>query len=139
MMDAGRVEFVKDTALNLNKAYAFQNLDSYCVAPLTIHSDATGSDLPLNSYDFWAVGINCCDTDSSTNTVSFKCGAYKSSKASQGLRLMKDDERSFFRLAVQQATSAHQINSVHPLFFHWTTDATAELESYREKGFKTFA
>merc|ERR1719345_425183 len=31
MMDAGRVEFAKGATLDLRKAYAFQNLDTYCV------------------------------------------------------------------------------------------------------------
>lgn len=139
MMDAGRVKFVKNTKLNVGKAYAFQNLDTYCVAPITIYSSDVGTFLPLASYDFWAVGMNCCGSNQTTDEVFYECGDYKDTKARQGLRLMKDDQRAFFRLAVQQASSAHQLVSNHPLFFYWASDAVELLESYREKGFQVYA
>merc|ERR1719316_2422034 len=60
MMDAGRVQFLQNATLDLRKAYAFQNQDTYCVAPITMYSSDLGSATPLNVYDFWAVGINCC-------------------------------------------------------------------------------
>mmetsp|Transcript_56082 Transcript_56082/g.105660 ORF Transcript_56082/g.105660 Transcript_56082/m.105660 type:complete len:330 (-) Transcript_56082:75-1064(-) len=139
MMDAGRVKFVKNTKINLGKAYAFQNLDTYCVAPITIFSEDVGAMLPLASYDFWAVGTNCCGSNQTTDEVDFQCGDYNSKYARQGLRLMKDDQRAFFRLAVQQASSAHQLVAQHPLFFYWASDALDLLESIRVKGFQTYA
>lgn len=138
MMDAGRVQFLDGATLDLRKAYAFQNLDTYCVAPISMYNPQMGSATPLNSYDFWAVGINCCGGNS-THVVDFKCGAFKSQTAHEGLRLMADDQRAFMRLAVQQAESAHMIKAVHPLFFYWTNDALTDMHTYMEKAFSNFA
>jgi len=138
MMDAGRVQFIEGATVDLRKAYAFQNLDTYCVAPITVENPQLGGATPLNSYDFWAVGINCCGGNS-TSSVDFKCGAYKSATARQGLRMMADDQRAFMRLAVQQAESAHMIKATHPLFFVWTEDAVSDMHIYLEKAFSSFA
>jgi len=138
MMDAGRVQFSEGATLDLSKAYAFQNLDTYCVAPITMSNPKVGGPVPLASYDFWAVGINCCSGNTS-KTVNFKCGPYKSDSAREGLRLMADEPRAFLRLAVQQAESAHMIKAEHPLFFYWSNDALGDMHSYLEKAYRNFA
>merc|ERR1719158_2377819 len=83
LMDAGRVYFANDARLDDKYAMGFKNLDLYCVAPIVVGSDQ------LASYDFWAVGLNCCSE-------------FNNPHARSGLRLMRDDQRPFFRLAVQQ-------------------------------------
>jgi len=128
LMDAGRVYFTDGSKLDFSKAMAFKNLDLYCVAPIVL-----GKAL-LTSYDFWAVGVNCCSGAQS----DFRCGEYNNPHARSGLRLMKDSQRPFYRLAVQQAESAYQIKAEHPLFFVWMQDPIAEVNSYRDDGFKYY-
>jgi len=128
LMDAGRVYFKDGSRLDISKAMAFKNLDLYCVAPIVVGNQ------PLTSYDFWAVGVNCCSGAQS----DFRCGEYTNPHSKSGLRLMKDEERPFYRLAVQQAESAYQIKAEHPLFFVWMQDPIAAVNQYRDDGFKYY-
>jgi len=128
LMDAGRVYFQDGSKLDLAKTMAFKNLDLYCVAPIVLGT------AQLTSYDFWAVGVNCCSGTQS----DFRCGEYNNPHAKSGLRLMKDDQRPFYRLAVQQAESAYQIKAEHPLFFVWMQDPIAQVNRYRDDGFKYY-
>merc|ERR1719428_1211955 len=114
--------------LDMKKAMGFKNLDLYCVAPIV------NGDNQLASYDFWAVGINCCSGVSS----DFRCGEFNNPHARSGLRLLRDDQRSFFRLAVQQAEAAYNLKAIHPLFFYWTDDPTSDMQSMLEEGYRFF-
>jgi len=128
MMDAGRIMFTEGTHLDLSKSMGFKNLETYCVAPITSSDDLQAT------YDFWAVGLNCC----AGQATDFQCGEYNNPQAVSGLRLMRDDQRAFYRLAVEQAESAFDIRAPHPLFFHWMQDPETELQSYHEDGHKYF-
>lgn len=127
VMDAGQMSFVPGTKLDLRKTMAFHNADTYCVAPIV-----NGNNQSM--YDFWAVGINCC----SGQPGDFACGEFNNPNAAAGLRAMREDERTFYRLAVKQAESAFGIKSKHPLFFHWMQDPMLELTAYSDDGFKYF-
>jgi len=131
VMDAGRMIFVPGSKLDLKKAMVFRNVDTYCVAPIVSGNQTKGS---VASYDFWAVGLNCC----SGKSGNFGCGEYNNPHASAGLRVMRDDQRAFYRLAVQQAEATYNIKAKHPLFFYWLQDPGAEVSAYMDEGFKYY-
>lgn len=128
-MDVGRIRFVKGTKLDLTKSIGFKNVDQYCVVPIV-----GGNGAPLESYDYWAIGLNCC----SGNYADFHCGDYNNPNARDGLRLMREDQRQFYRLAVQQAEATYNIKARHPLFFYWMQDSAAEMESYQAETVKSY-
>jgi len=133
MMDAGRILFTPDSHLDLAKAMGFQNVDKFCVAPVSAGPRGPNA-TKLETYDFWAVGLNCC----SGFPAEFRCGDYWNPKATSGLRLMREEERAYYRLAVQQAEAAYNIRAKHPVFLYWLQDANAELFAYEAEGFKYF-
>jgi hypothetical protein len=127
MMDAGTVEFVNSATVDLKRIMSFRNMDTYCVAPIT-----TG--VPLQSYDFWAVGLNCCgDGQDGSN---FTCGDVEQLAAHGAVRVVRNDDRAFYRLAVQQAQSAYNIRANHPLFFYWSAHPKVTEFSYFREGFR---
>lgn len=127
IMDAGRIYFREDAYLDEKKSMTFRNLDLFCVAPIV-----TG-DKPLRSYDYWAVGVNCC---ASRGGAKFACGEFANPHAKAGLRLMRDDQRAFFRLAVQQAEVQYGIKAEHPLFFEWMQDPSSVITRWREEAYR---
>jgi len=133
VMDAGRMVFKPRSQLELRYAVGFKNTDMYCAVPVAMR-DVNGSLPRLPNYDFWAVGLNCCSGDG----ADFHCGDhYGDKEARAGLRLMRDEQRPFFRIAVQQAQAIYNIKSTHPIFLHWVADPISATYEYKENGFKS--
>lgn len=128
MMDVGEVQFVSAAHLDPRYSIGFRNDGLYCVAPIT------SGNTPLSVYDFWAVGMNCCDGTAN----GYKCGHYNNQAARAGVRLVNDYQRSFYRLAVQQAEAAYGVRASHPLFFYWVEDPGAELASRQAAAWRMY-
>lgn len=116
LMDAGTIFFKPGTHIDFSHSMSFKNKRTFCVAPLIL-----GFQQP-ESYDFWVAGSDCCEGGAGPGTGKFQCGQYDNPKARAGLRVMEDLDRSFYRLAVEQATSKYRIRAKHPLFFYWMED-----------------
>jgi len=132
VMDAGMFYFAEGNKLDARRAWHFKQKTLYCVAPVIM------GDYPSvpqsQSFDFWAVGKDCCSVASS----DFRCGDYNNPLARGGIRNMIDDDRAFYRLAVEQATSLYGIQSKNPIFFEWALDPAATVTGWNRLGFNRF-
>jgi hypothetical protein len=128
LMDAGRVYWTQGSHVAAHLSMGFKNKDIYCVAPI-----AKGDEQQPN-YDFWAVGINCCNNPPN----NFACGEANNPDARSAIRQMTREDRQFYRLAVQQAEAAYGLKALHPVFFHWVTDPVQEVNNYMIDAIRKF-
>lgn len=145
-MDGGQVYFKESTYIAVENAIAFRNNGIYCVAPIVRQPLANqGSarevevkgtfEMPKSgTFDFWAVGVNCCDPTG----MAFACGEVANPHARSGLRLIRDDQRAFFNMAVQEWSSKYGLPTKHPMFFYWVVDPLATVSSTNLKGTMNF-
>lgn len=113
LMDSGKVYFAEGTRLGLDMGMSFTSWDTYCVAPITTRAGLPTQGSQLATYDLWAVGVNCCKSAE----ANFHCGAFDDPTARAGLRQVSHEQRPYFRLAVQQAEAAYNIQASHPTFY----------------------
>jgi uncharacterized membrane protein YuzA (DUF378 family) len=118
-MDAGWIIFTEGTQLDLARAAGFKNDGMYCVVPIRSRDGPT--------YDFWAVGRNCC----SGTSQDFHCGEYANPKAHSGMRSLSPTERPFYKLAVQQAQAQYGLEVNYPVFFHWVQNPDLVIDVYK--------
>jgi len=99
------------------------------------NSTRTGSaGMEGGSYEFWAVGKDCCTSEPG----GFRCGEYDNTRVAAGLRLLDEEDHSFYRLAVQQAEAFYNIQAPHPIFLEWLKDPMAKFNLMRDTGRKMF-
>lgn len=127
-MDIGIALFADGSGIDQTKAMSFKSDDLYCVAPIV------NAGKESQTYDFWAVGMNCC----SETSPEFHCGQWATPQARSGLRQMNMAERPYYRLAVQQAEAAFHITAPHPTFFEWIADPEYEKDQFHTKGERHF-
>lgn len=138
VMDAGKITFVEGSQIDVTRAMAFKSVDSYCVAPIVLNPTAAAAanvtspaQAQTQVYDLWAIGLNCCAAD-------FHCGEYANPRARAGLRLVREDQAPYFRLAVQQAQAAYGMRVEQPTFFYWVQHPEAELDIWRAEAVKYY-
>lgn len=126
LMDAGSITFASGTVLDVAHSMGFKDHEVYCVAPIKSKGSARDS----ISIDFWAVGKNCC----SGISADFHCEGFNDPEAVGAVRLMHDEDRPFYRLAVQQAEATYKMTATHPLFFEWVHNAEESIDKYAQRG-----
>merc|ERR1719335_1797340 len=144
-MDGGQVYFKESSYVAVENANAFQNNGIYCVAPIVRQPlvnqgsaqqvDVQGTfDMPgSGTFDFWAVGVNCCDPSGKIQS-KFTCGEIGNPHARSGLRVIRDDQRAFFYMAVQEWAAQYGLPTKHPLFFYWVVDPLGTTTATKLKG-----
>lgn len=119
-MDVGRVTFSNGSTVDTSKTIGFKNSDVYCVAPI-VNSKST---VQPKTFDYWAIGLNCCSLG------TFSCGAYDNPAARSGIRLLREDQRAFYKLAAEEAEVTYGVKMEHPIFFYWVEDATEASQGF---------
>lgn len=130
LLDAGIVHFAPGNHFDDLRSWHFRYDTTWCVAPVI-----TNRTVPLaGSYDFWIVGKDCCSHDAS----DFRCGAWGSSHASGGVRVVDDDDLARYRLAVQQAQSLYGITSTNPVFLTWSADPASDVSIWAHQAYQRY-
>lgn len=134
LLDAGEVDFKMGTHIDRSLHSLWHKGKTWCVAPIVSKDGAK-----MASYDFWAVGMDCC----SAATGDFSCGVVYTSWASgseppAGLRVMDTSEIRGYELALEQATAAHKIQSQRPIFLYMQKTPYLAIKEYFNDA-KTFA
>lgn len=125
-LDVGEIDFAKGTYVDKKMHSLWHKTKTYCVAPMTY-----GNNTKLASYDFWAVGMDCC----SAQADDFSCGQsefYQSSKGPAGLRVMDEAEIQGYMLAVEQASAAYNIQAQKPIFLYMMKSPYSKIKTYFE-------
>lgn len=132
-IDAGRMLFLPGSHLDTSRSMSVRIAKTYCVAPVVnpnVQANAT------REYDFWAVGVDCCS--STQPQKQWNCGDINNKFASAGMRLMSEQSRPFYRMAVQEAEAAYKIRAKHPIFIEWMQDPAREMASWRDNGMRCY-
>lgn len=133
VMDAGIVYFADGNKIDSTRSWHFKQDTVYCVAPII--KGANEVSVPeTQSFDFWAVGKDCC----SLSAPDFRCGEYSNPQARSGIRVLGDTERQFYRLAVEQAETLYDMTATHPIFFEWSQDPLEDVNSLNHQAFTLF-
>lgn len=127
VLDAGSISFTSDAHLDLSKSMGFKSGSVYCAAPIVSSSTHM-------TYDFWAVGLDCCSDGNS----DFHCGDYKNPKARAGLRVWRDSDLGTYKSAVQEAMAVHKINSQNAILLTWMEDPATEYRAYKNDSVRCF-
>lgn len=123
IQDAGLVDFTNFVEMDRAKGGCFMNRgNTYCIAPIVNGGQVKYglSGVPESgSYDYFAVGINCC----SCPNRDFQCGEWQNPMASSGIRSLDYKSRPYYSLALDDWQASYGKTSKHPMFFDWVQGA----------------
>jgi len=130
VMDAGIFYFSEGTHVDGFRSWHFKHSTLYCVAPIV----GVGGSPETQSYDFWAVGKDCCSMSSS----DFRCGDTANPNSRSAIRIFDDADIQNYRLAVEQAETLYNVMATHPIFFEWYTDPLQHVSNWNDTGYKWY-
>lgn len=130
--DAGRIVFNSEVQVDTHKSAGLFADDGhiYCVAGIKAPSESR--------IEFWAIGIDCCEAES-----TFNCGPVTEETAKAGYRVNdsrgvfpKMGDFAYFDAARQKAEAnlgLAQAGDVEPIYLRWgyTEDVKNAVQSYR--------
>jgi len=119
VQDAGLVDFTQFVEPDRNKGGCFMDKgNTYCISPIVLNGEVTNglaSAPRTGSYDYFAVGINCC----SCPNRDFQCGDWRNPLADGGIRSLDHKSRPQYNLALDDWRASYGKTAKHPLFFEW--------------------
>jgi len=133
VMDAGIIYFADGNKIDAMRSWHFKQGSTYCVAPI-IKGQQGKATPETQSFDFWAVGKDCCSTSSS----DFRCGAYSNPLARSAIRILDPEDSKMYRLAVEQAETLYGVMAAHPVFVEWSQDPLEVVNSWAARGFNLY-
>mmetsp|Transcript_68872 Transcript_68872/g.149887 ORF Transcript_68872/g.149887 Transcript_68872/m.149887 type:complete len:305 (-) Transcript_68872:129-1043(-) len=128
-MDAGMIYFKDGSHVLSDKALAFRNGATYCVAPIVrqpifVHDILATPE--SGTVDFWAVGTDCCGEKGTD--AKFTCGEAATPFSRSGLRILGNTERQMYLLATQEWSASTAVPAKHPLFVSYVKDPVQTSE-----------
>jgi hypothetical protein len=121
-LDAGEIDFQVGAKVDKQMNMVYFQKKGWCAAPIV-----PSGDTPLATYDFWAVGMDCC----SSRQGDFTCGSFvQNGEALSGLRVLDDSEIAGYTLAVEQARAAYNIQYRNPIFLNVVKSPYALIKNY---------
>ncbi|CAE7455371.1 unnamed protein product [Symbiodinium natans] len=133
-LDMGALEFAPNTDVDESLTMGYKDGNLYCVAPIATSGGVNST--PPAFYEFWAVGVNCCNP---FEPKLFACGEPNDDQVRGGFRLTDTSLVPQYRKAIQMAQEEYHIRSGQsPIFLHWTGDPVEKTEGQYRKGESTF-
>jgi len=133
LQDAGLIKFNDTVGVDRSRTGCLKNGATYCIAPIV-----TGGVLPsctdspgAHGYDLFMTGVDCC-----TCPGEFRCGAWDKPGTLGGYRVTTEDDRKFFRLAVQDWSSTYGKHYKHPVFFNWVSEPVQTWSNFSSRGYQ---
>jgi len=133
MQDAGLVVFNKTNGVDLAKGACVVNGHTYCIAPIlqngTVEVGEKQSRTGIN--DLFVAGIDCCNCP----MTDFRCGEWDNPRGPLGgMRVLDEETRRMYRLAVDKCNADYQKVSVHSIFFTWNNDPVTAWKQLYSRG-----
>jgi len=141
--DAGKIVFANTARVDTTRALGYKVGTTYCVAPIL-------DDARAGRVEYWAAGINCCNSrgDFSCDDAwdaNAKSGLVLPSMIGGGVSLSSFDigatskfwhsSRDHFIQAVKMAEASYELtSSEHPLLVRWVSNPQAYTEDLWRQG-----